>query len=164
MGWIAGCVLLFLGLAGMLFSAHLRSLRFFDRPSVARLRHFDAVLDALKWLLVAGGLAILVWRSPAAGAATAAVLALLWIYRRFIRSVAFQTRLVRRDFEALRRGRPGLPHEEILYELAWRRHPRWGPELIDQMVKDYPTIKRFSVMVVRMERGFRGFETNLKRR
>lgn len=160
----AGYALLVLGLVGMLLSAHLRSLRFFDRPSLARLGHFDRFLDAVKWLLVAAGLGLVARGAPAAAVATGAVLAGLWGYRALLRSTRFRTRLLRRDFEALRRARPDLGYDQALFELAWRRHARWGPELIEQMVRDYPTIDSFAVMVVRMERGFRGFRATPRRR
>lgn len=164
MNLAAGGVLVVLGLFGMLLSAHLRSLRFFDRPGIARLRHFDRGLDALKWLLLIAGLGLLLRGSPVTGGGVAAILVLLWAYRRVIRGLRFQARLLRREYESLRRARPGVPDERLLYELAWRRHPGWGPELIEQMVRDHPTIESFGVMVVRMERGYRGFETGLKRR
>jgi hypothetical protein len=159
----AGYALLILGLAGMLLAAHLRSLRFFDRPSLARLPRFDPILDAVKWLLVAAGLGLIGRGSLPAAVLTGAALAALWGYRAVLGSTGFRTRRLKRDFEALRRRRPDLGYEQALFELAWRRHPRWGPELIEQMVRDYPAIESFAVIVVRMERGFRGFRTTLKR-
>ena len=50
-----------------------------------------------------------------------------------------------------------MSDEEILFELAYRKHPRWGPELIEEMVRDYPTVESFARTLGRMERGFRGF-------
>jgi hypothetical protein len=90
--------------------------------------------------------------------ATTVGLVLLWGYCRVIRSVPFQARLLKHDFEILRRQRPALPEDRLLYELACRRHPQWGEELIEQMVRDYPTIEEFADVVARMERGFRGFK------
>jgi len=46
----------------------------------------------------------------------------------------------------------------VLFELTYRKHPRWGPELIEQMVHDYPSIESFARMLSRMEQGYRGFK------
>jgi hypothetical protein len=159
----AGFLALFLGLLGMLVSVHFRSARFFDRPALARRRHFDRVLDVLKWLLTAGGLALVAVASPTTGVLCGALLAAAAVYLRVIRSTGFRARRLRREYEALRGRRPGLAADRVLYELAMRRHPQWGPELIEQMVHDYPTIEAFAVMVARMEGGFRGFRTRVRR-
>jgi len=154
----AGVALLLLGLFAMLLSRHIKDLRYFDRPSPARHPYFDPSLDLLKWLLLVAGLWVL-WRAsrPACLAALGALLA-LGACRRLIRSRFMQTRQMRREFAALKSERPGVSDGEILFELAYRRHARWGQELIEQMVKDYPTFEEFSRMMVRMERGFRGFK------
>jgi len=157
MSLASGVVLVLLGLLGLLASAHFKGLRYFDRPAVARNARFDPLLDGLKWTLLAAGLVLLFTASRATFAVVAGALAALWAYRRVIRSASFQARLLRRDFIALRREQPGLSDEEILFELAYRRHPRWGPELVEQMVRDYPTVESFARMMSRMERGFRGF-------
>ncbi|PYT35892.1 MAG: hypothetical protein DMF52_09160 [Acidobacteria bacterium] len=154
---LAGAALLLLGLLAMLVAVHFKGLRYFDRPTPARNAYFDPILDLLKWTLVVAGLLLLLRASrPAVVVAGAALLA-LWSYRRFVRSGYFQERLLRRDFIALRKSRPDMSDEEILFELAYRKHPRWGPELIEQMAKDYPTVESFARMLGRMERGFRGF-------
>ena len=152
-----GIVLLFLGLLGMVLSAHVKRLRYFDRPSLARNSLFDPALDLLKWLLLLAGLALVARASRASFFVASGTLLLLWCYRRFIRSARFQRRLLERDFAAVRRDRPELTGEEVLFEIALRRHPRWGPELIEQMVRDYPTVESFARIMVKMERGFRGF-------
>ncbi|OLD62376.1 MAG: hypothetical protein AUI47_12690 [Acidobacteria bacterium 13_1_40CM_2_68_5] len=152
-----GIVVLVLGLLGMVLSAHFKGLRYFDRPSLARTAWFDPALDLVKWLLLLAGLALLARASLAFLFVAAGALAALGGYRRFIRSARFQQRLLARDCAALRRDRPGLSDEEMLFEIAFRRHPRWGPELIEQMVRDYPTVESFARIMVKMERGFRGF-------
>ena len=155
---LAGVALLLLGLFAMLLSRHFKDLRYFDRPTAARNPYFDPGLDVLKWLLLAAGILVL-WRSsrPVCLAAAAALLA-LGAYRRVIRSDLMQARMMRREFAALKSDRPDMSEGDILFELAYRRHARWGQELIEQMVKDYPTFEEFSRMMVRMERGFRGFK------
>jgi hypothetical protein len=154
---VPGCILILSGLLAMLAAAHYKALRYFDRPALARNALFDPILDGLKWVLLLSGLVLLLRASRAAALATTTVLLLLWSYRRVIRSDAFQERLLRRDFVVLRRSRPDMSDGEVLFELTYRKHPGWGPELIEQMVRDYPTIESFARMLSRMERGFRGF-------
>lgn len=155
---LAGVALLFVGLFAMLLSRHVKDLRYFDRPTVARNPYFDPGLDLFKWLLLAAGFLVL-WRaSRPACLVAAAVLLALGAYRRLIKSRFVQRRLMRREFAALKSERPGMSEGDILFELAYRRHARWGQELIEQMVKDHPTFEEFSRMMVRMERGFRGFK------
>ena len=74
-----------------------------------------------------------------------------------MRSASFQRWLLTRDYRELKRRKPGLPDKEIFCELVYRRNPRWGEELIEQMVIDHPDLESLSRMIARMERGFRGF-------
>jgi hypothetical protein len=155
---VPGFTLTVLGLLGLLAAVHFKGLRYFDRPAMARNVLFDPLLDVLKWALLLSGLVLLGRASRPAFLVVAVLLGMLWAYRRVIRSVPFQERLLRRDFVALRRNRPELSDADILFELAYRKHPRWGPELLDQMARDYPTVESFARMLSRMERGFRGFK------
>jgi hypothetical protein len=155
--FLVAYAVLLLGLLAMLAAVHMKGLRYFDRPTFARNAVFDPALDLLKWILVAGGLLLVLRLSRPAFLLTAAILLALGSYLRLVRSGRFQARLLRRDFEALRSSRPDLTDGEILFELAYRRHPRWGQELIEQMTRDYPTIESFAAMLARMERGFREF-------
>jgi hypothetical protein len=145
------------GLLLLLIGAQMKDRRFFERPTIARNRLFDPLLALAAWALVLGGLGLVRLGSGRAAAACGAFLALLWAYRRFIRSVRFQGWLLKRDYAALRRSQAARSEKEILFELVSRRNPRWGDELIEQMVIDYPTIDELSGMIARMERGFRGF-------
>ena len=157
MGLAPGFTLVALGLLAALAGMQVRDLRFFDRPGVARNRLFDPLLALLKWVLLLGGLWRIAEASREVALATSVLLLFLWGYRRFVRSLAFQGWLLKRDFEALRRERPHTPHKEILYELTMRRHAAWGAELVEQMVEDYPTITGLARKIAQMERGFRGF-------
>ncbi len=154
---LAGAVLLVAGLIASVAGAHFKARRYFDRPAPARNRFFDPFLTLLKWCCLAAGLTLIGRASRASLAAAAGLLAGLWGYRRFIRSHRFQGWLVRRDYEALRKRRPGVPAREILYELVYRRNPRWGEELIEQMILDYPDVESLARIIAKMERGFRGF-------
>ena len=154
---ILGFAFLLLGLLAMVASVHFKGLRYFDRPASARNPWFDEALDLLKWLLLVSGLALLLHASRPVFFGTAGILLLLEGYRRLIRSACFQERLLRREFIALKTRKPELPDEQILFELVYRKHPRWGPELIEQMVRDYPTVESLARILTGMERGFRGF-------
>ncbi|HEV8702132.1 MAG TPA: hypothetical protein VGV60_12735 [Candidatus Polarisedimenticolia bacterium] len=154
---ITGGALLVLGLLGFLASAHFKGLRYFDRPPAARTAWFDPAIDVAKWLLLGAGLALIARGSIRAACLLAALLVALRAYTRFLRSAWLQERLLRREFKRLRRDRPDLSDEAILFELACRKHPRWGPELIEQMVRDYPTVESFARIMTKMERGFRAF-------
>jgi len=153
----AGITALLLGLLGWLVWTHVRAGRYFDRPAIARNRLFDPLLVTLSAVLAAAGLLMLWLARPAAAIAAAAFLAVLWGYRRAIHTIAFQRWLLRRDFRALRRLHPDLPERVLLARLVVRRHPRWGEELAEQMVIDYPSLDEIAAMLARMERGFRGF-------
>jgi len=154
---VLGVALLLVSLLAWVVGLHFKALRYFDRPALARTPLFDPIITSLRWLSLAGGLTLL-WRaSPPAAGVAAAVLLLGWGYRRSIRSVPFRRRLLRREFAAARRLEPELPEREILFRLVMERHPRWGEELIEQMINDYPTVDQLARMLAKMERGFRGF-------
>lgn len=158
-----GALVLLLGLLAGLLGAHVRELRYFDRPAPARNAWFDPAVRWLGRILVAAGLGLTARASIGAAVVIAAILALLWACRRLLRSEFLQRRLLRAEFDRLKRERPDRDDAAILYDLAWRRHARWGPELIEAMVKDYPAIDDFARIVARMERGFRGFQSGGRR-
>ena len=140
-----------------LLGRHVAEARFYDRPRVARLPGFDTALRVLRWLLFGLGLALL-WRgSRRAAAATVALFLLAWAWRGLVRGHAWRRRLMRLDYERLRRDRPDLEERDLLIQVVLLRHPGWGEELIAQMVLDYPTLDGVARVVARMERGFRGF-------
>ena len=154
-----GFTAILLGLLASVVGAHMKARRYFDRPSLARNKLFDPALGFLKWALILSGLFLLDRASRRAAVATAIALLLLWGYRRFIRSVSFQSWLLRRDYDALKRRRPDLPERAILHELLMSRHARWGEELVEQIVLDYPTFDDLAPIIAKMERGFRGFKS-----
>jgi len=153
----AGLALLLLGLLAWLAGEHVKALRFFDRPALARRRLFDPLLSLARWTLTLAGLVLVGLASRRALVAVVLALAPLWGYRRYIRSASFQRRLLRRDFESLRREHPEAADREIFCRLVYRRHPRWGVELIEMMVADNPDLDSLARVMARMERGFRGF-------
>lgn len=152
----AGVAMILAGLLAWVVGLHFRARRYFDRPALARNRWFGPIVATLHWLLLAAGLLVLGRSSAPAAIAAAVVLLAGWGYRRFIRSVTCRRFMMRREFAAARRRSPGLPDREVLFRLVMERHPRWGEELIGQMVNDYPTVDQLAPMVAKMERGFRG--------
>ena len=153
----AGILLLACGLLCALAAVHFKGLRYYDRPVFARRPGFDRGLAVLRWILPPAGLILIGRRSWPAAASIGAVLALFWFWRVVVKSVAFQARLLRREYAAFRSRRPGAPEDRLLAAFALGRNPRWGEELVEQMVLDYPTIESLSLILARMERGFRGF-------
>jgi hypothetical protein len=153
----AGVALILASLVAWVVGLQFKSRRYFDRPALARNARFDPMVATVHWLLLAAGLVVLGRASAPAAGAAAAILLAGWAYRRFIRSVPFRRWLLHRDVAAARRANPKLPEREILFRLVMQRHPRWGEELIEQMVNDYPTVDRLARMLAKMERGFRGF-------
>ena len=152
-----GYAVLGLGLLGSLVRAHLREKRFFDRPTLARSRLFDPLLNLARWILILAGLFLLAVNSAVVASVTAVALSLLVVYTSFIRSVWYQTRIIRREFERLRHSQPAVPDRDLLYRMTCARHPRWGPELVEQMLLDFPTVDELAPIIVKMEKGFRGF-------
>ncbi len=152
-----GFVLLLLGLLAWIIGIHFRARRYFDRPALARNQVFDPTVRILQWALLIGGLALLARSSVPIAASAGFLLTLGWGYRVFIRSVPFRRSLMRRDYESLKRARPDLSQREILFRMVMASHPRWGEELVEQMVDDNQTVESLARIVAKMERGFRGF-------
>jgi hypothetical protein len=152
-----GLGLLLLGLAASLGRAHIRGQSYFNRPRIAQGRLFDPLLALATALLLLTGLYLIGRASPPVMVATSAALLVLWGYRRVIRSLRFQRWLLRRDFDRLKRERPGRPDPEILYLLVHGRHPRWAQEMLEQMIADYPTVDELARILSLMERNVRGY-------
>jgi hypothetical protein len=154
LGGIASCVAAFVV---WLVATHLRERPWFERPTFARWRGFDAILRLLRWGLFAWGMFLLASRSLAAAALAAGLFVLGLGWRLVARSAALRRRVMRRAFADLRLRHPGEPEHELLVRLVLATHPRWGEELIRQMALDYPSVDEIAVVVARMEQGYRGF-------
>jgi hypothetical protein len=160
-GWAlaTGACLCLIAAGAWLLGRHLAEARFYDRPRFARRRGFDAGLAVFRWLAFGAGLALL-WRaSPRAAGAVAAIFLLALAWRGAVQSRAWKRRLLQRDYERLRRDRPDLEERDLLIRVVLLHHPRWGEELISQMVLDYRTLDGIARVITRMERGFRGFRS-----
>ena len=140
-----------------LIATHLRERPWFERPDFARWRGFDAVLSLVRWGLFAWGLLLLAQASRAAVALVVGLFVVGLGWRVVARSAALKRRAMRRAFDELCRCHPDEPRRELLVRLVLARHPRWGEELVRQMVIDYPSVDQIAVVVARMEQGYRGF-------
>ena len=140
-----------------LVATHLRERAWFDRPGVARWRGFDALASLLRWGLFAAGLLALSARSGTAAAIALAVFLAGWGWRLVARSATLKRRAMRRALAELRLRHPGEPETELIVRLVLATHPRWGEELVRQMVLDFPDLDDMARVVARMEQGYRGF-------
>lgn len=154
MSGLAGVVLCLLAAGAWLFGRHVGEARWYDRPRFARVPGFDAALAAIRWLAFGAGLVLL---SRPAGAAVLLLFLAAWGWLGMVHSHAWKRRLMRRDYDRLREARPDLEERDLLVQVVLLHHPRWGEELIAQMVLDYRTLDGIARVVAKMERGFRGF-------
>ena len=141
-----------------LVAMHWRERPWFDRPGFARWRGFDALAALLRWALFGAGLLALWERSETAAAIALAVFLAGWGWRLAARSAALKRRAMRRALAELRLRHPGEPETELLVRLVLATHPRWGEELVRQMVLDFPNLDDMARVVARMEQGYRGFK------
>ena len=156
---VPGAGLCLFAAGAWLLGRHFAEAPFYDRPRFARVRGFDTGLAVLRWLAFALGLVLLWQGSGGAAAAAVAIFLAAWGWRGVVRSHAWKRRLMRRDYDRLRRCRPELEERDLLIQVVLLHHPRWGEELIAQMVLDYRTLDGVARVVARMERGFRGFRS-----
>lgn len=140
-----------------LVATHFRERAWFDRPGFARWRGFDALASLLRWVLFAAGLMALSSWSATAAAAALGLFLIGWGWRLVARSATLKRRAMRRALVHLREKHPGEPETELLVRLVLATHPRWGEELVRQMVLDSPDLDEMARVVARMEQGFRGF-------
>lgn len=156
---VLGAGLCLFAAGAWLLGRHFGEAPFYDRPRFARVRGFDGALAVLRWLAFALGLVLLGRGSHGAAAAATALFLGAWAWRGVVHSHAWKRRLMRRDYDRLRRSRPDLEEHDLLIQVVLLHHPRWGEELIAQMVLDYRTLDGVARVVARMERGFRGFRS-----
>ncbi|HET8946682.1 MAG TPA: hypothetical protein VFQ07_06845 [Candidatus Polarisedimenticolia bacterium] len=140
-----------------LVATHLRERPWFERPDFARWRGFDALLLLVRWGMFAWGLLLLASGAPWAAALAVGLFLAALLWRIVARSAARKRRAMRKALAELRLRHPGEPERELLVRLVLSTHPRWGEELVRQMVIDFPGVDEISVVVARMEQGYRGF-------
>ncbi len=151
MVWAIGIASFLLWGVLWLLDARWRELPVYERP---RLTHWPG------YALWAGTLrkAVLVISLVALAAAhraalTVGLLILLggWMIRRMLSSAGSRRRSMQREFDRLRRENPGSPEVDILYQVIYARHARWGAELVQQIVQENPTLEEAARVVGRLE-------------
>lgn len=152
---VVGFALVVAGLVTGLIEAHLSRLKAWDRPRWA-LGPVRGVLPVVRWIALALGVAVLAGASPVAAAGVATVLAAGWARLRWVRSERYVARQLRTAVADLRRRDPDAREHELLGRAVLERHPEWGPELVEQMVRDHPRTPSLARMIARMERGWPG--------
>jgi len=76
--------------------------------------------------------------------------------RRVQASAGSRRRSMQSEFDRLRRERPDVPNTEILFQIIFARHARWGPDLVQQIVQENSTVEGAARMVARMESQLKG--------
>jgi hypothetical protein len=138
-----------------LLEAHLRRIPAWDRPTWAWRGAGGTAWRILRRALLAVGLALLFVRSWIVGLAAGAILGAAWARMAWVRSVLHARRSLHRAIEESRHRHPGVDDHELCCRAVLERHPEWGPELVDRMVRDHPDLPTLARIVVRMERGWR---------
>jgi len=136
-----------------LWMQHIRERPVYERPGFLIDPRFRRVWTPARWLLFVTGGLLLVRASRPAAASLALLLLALLSWKRYLGSRRHRSRMIRRAFEEERGRDPSAGDLEILERILKTFHPRWGNELIEQIVLDNPTPEGVAGMVVRMERG-----------
>lgn len=132
------------------------SLPVYDRPRLTHSAAYSVWAGVLRKLLLGISLVGLVAAHWAAAAAAIALLLGGWSVRRIQDSAGSQRRSMQREFDRLRRENPHAPDAEILFQIVFARHARWGPDLVQQIIQENPTVEGAARMVARMESQLKG--------
>ena len=135
-----------------LLDARWKALPAYDRPRFTHSSAYAVWAGALRKVLMAAGLILLYAAHRGAAAAAAAIVVGAWAIRRIVTGPVGIRREMQREFDRLKRERPQAADLEILYEIIYVQHRRWGPELVQQIVQDNPTVAGAARMVARLER------------
>ena len=125
----------------------------YDRPPILIHPSFRASFQAVRALLFLGGWFFAGRAFPRSAALLAAILLGAAAWKRYLRGRFHRRRMFRRAFEREKGRDPAATDRQILQRILYSLHPRWGEELIEQMVADQPNPDAVADMVVRMERG-----------
>lgn len=129
-----------------------KALAAYDRPRFTHSPAYAVWAGALRKALMAAGLLALYAAHWGAAAAALALLLGGWVTRQIVTGPLGKRREMQREFDRLKRERPQAADVEILYEVVYARHRRWGPELVQQIVQDHPSVEGAARMVARLER------------
>jgi hypothetical protein len=152
MVWIAGAGCLLLWGALWLLEARWKALPAYHRPRLTHSPAYAAWAGAARKTILVTGLLCLQAAHPWAAAAAALLLCGAWAVRSLLIGPAGKRREIQRAFDRVRAERPGASDVEILYQVVYARHQRWGPELVQQIVQENPSVEEAARVVARMER------------
>lgn len=139
-----------------LLESRWRALPVYHRPRITHSPAYSLWAGPARKAVLGASLVALLAAHWAAAAAAAAILLGGWGLRRFLTGPGGRSRQLRREFERLRREQPEVAEVEILYQVIYERHRRWGPELVKQIVEENPTLEEAARMVWRLERELLG--------
>jgi hypothetical protein len=150
----AGLLAVVVALGLGLFDAHLRRIKAWDRPAWTLWPCYRRAAPHLRRVLLLLG-ALFTWlASPKAAVGVAVGLAAAWGWRLRARSEGSLLRRARREIAELGRRHGGAADHEIHGRWLLGRHPEWGAELVDRIVRDHPSLPALVRLVARMERGW----------
>ena len=148
-------ILGFMGLSAFLVLGlwweNVRERPVYERPPLLVHPFFRASFRALRGTLFLGGWFLAGRTFPRSTLLLAVLLLAAWAWRRYLRSRFHRRRMFRRAFEGERGRDPLATDHQVLQRILYSLHPRWGEELIEQIVKDNPSPEAVADMVVRME-------------
>jgi hypothetical protein len=156
MAWAIGLSALVAWVVMWLLEARWSALPAYDRPRLTHSAAYPLWAGIVRKLLLAVSLLALAIAHRAAFVGAVLLLLAGWGVRRVRASAGIQRRLMQREFDRLRREKPQAPDTEILFQIILSRHERWGPELVQQIVQENPSVERAARVVARMETQLKG--------
>jgi hypothetical protein len=129
-----------------------RALPAYHRPRLTHGSLYRAGAGPLRKGLLAAGILALAAADRLAAAVLLALLAGAALARRLALSDRSRRRRMQREFDRLRAADPAAPAEDLLCQVVLALHPRWGPDLVRQIVVENPGVEASARMVGRMER------------
>jgi len=150
--FVAGLALLLTWGVLWLLEARWKPLPAYHRPRLTHGALYRAGAGPLRKTLLAAGLLTLAAAHWAAAAAAAALLAAAAVARAILTGPHNRRRRMQGEFDRLRRANPSAPDEDLLFLVLMALHPRWGPDLVKQIVTENPTVEASARMVFRLER------------
>jgi len=153
---LAGALMIASALFAALLEAHYRGKKAWDRPRWTLTATYRALFRPAWILVLVAGLALLALASWIVATAVAAALAAFVAARRRSRSPSVLAGTLEARARSIASRRPDLPHADALVDALLERHPEWGRELAEQIVRDAGDAASVARIVTRMEEGWPG--------
>ena len=153
--WIAwgggiGCLVVWGAL--WLLEARWRALPAYHRPRLTHSAAYPLWAGLVRKAILGSAFLLLLAAQPIAAVAAALALGSAGAARILLGGPAARRREMQRSFDRLREASPAATDMEILYQVIYTHHQRWGPDLVQQIVQENPTVEGAARMVVRLER------------